>query len=126
MKTKLTSITLGVLLLAGSTMAMAERHGNNGGFRGHDRGSEARAHVIHGDRAFGRVHENRHDWRWDRRAHDGRYDWSRRPHYEPHPRWHKDWHRYRHYGWHEGYYRPAPYAWYGDDGVTIIFRGTLH
>lgn len=109
MKTQLLASVLGVALLAGSGLALADR----GRADDHSRGPS---------------HERRYDG--DRYGHDRGRHYGPPPHAYAHRHghgWHgRHWHRP---GWRHPYhthYQPAPkhYGRY-DDGVTIIFKGRI-
>jgi len=104
-KAKLMGVTLGLVLLGGHGLALADG--------GKDRGDRGR-HEWNGHRGYdGGRHEGWHRGspRWHKH--------QRHPHY--YPRWH---HPHRHYP--PPRYRSGWGPSYGyDDGVTIIFKGRI-
>jgi hypothetical protein len=116
MNRKLLASALGVLMLAGSGMALAD---------GRPGGIERSFNQVHGDRG----------WRPDQRGGDrqrGGGDWGRGhrdsrghgPHYGyRHYHGHGHYKRYWHQRPHHGGWRPHGYD---RDGVTIIFRGSFY
>jgi hypothetical protein len=104
MNTKLIAPALGLLMLGGSTFALADgwdRHGHD-----HDRGPAFHSwHDDARDRADRHWHEYR-DYRW--------YRPEPRAYVQPAPHWHP----YTPYAW-----APRPYQ---QDGLTIILRGHVN
>lgn len=124
MKTKLISATLGVLLLTGSAMAMADRDDKRrGDFRGRDRGADVRGHDTRvqnhrGDRDFGNYHNAR-------RGHGQHREFRHHPRHHGHGHWQAQRHHGRHSYYDRGY---APHHYQHrnrDGGLTIILRGVI-
>jgi hypothetical protein len=112
MNTKLISAVAGVLLLAGSGVALGDdwkdrgRHDRHGWHeRGHDRHWNDRGW----DRPRGHAYGHHKHWRKHHHHH----------HYYPH------WHAPRHHYGYPGYHGNRGHR-YPHDGVTIIFKGHFH
>lgn len=110
MSSKLISAVAGVLLLAGSGLALAD---DGRGDRGrHDRNGW-------NERSY-----DRHDRGWDRprgHAYGHNKHWHKHHRHHYHPRWHGPHHHYGSPGYHRN---RGPHYGY-DDGLTIIFKGRI-